>query len=65
MQCEEKREAGERAARGECEQASRMIEKKNRRMKKFEQSFATGFIVRKFVKIIILKPFWKMKFWRK
>merc|ERR1712037_48693 len=39
MQCEEKRDANERAARGECEQASRMIEKRNRRMKKFEQSF--------------------------
>ena len=43
MQCEEKREASERAARGECEQASRMIEKRNRRMKKFEQSFVKGF----------------------
>ncbi|CBY40621.1 unnamed protein product [Oikopleura dioica] len=49
MQCEEKREASERAARGECEQALRMIEKKNRRMKKFENAFANGFI---FLKII-------------
>jgi hypothetical protein len=57
MQCEEKREASERAARGECEQASRMIEKKNRRMKKFEQSFATGFLFHRISrKYSILKP---------
>ena len=43
LESEEKREANEHDARRESDSAARMIEKKNRRMKKFEQAFAREF----------------------